>query len=259
MKAVVHANGAEHQQRHAEAMLLGLRHHGVDAVPGAFDEPEPCDFAVVWGLRQRRVFAAGRPVLVMERGHVADRMQMASCGWNGLGRRGLYPTAVDGGARWRRLYGHLMQPWRYDTGYALVIGQVEGDAALRGLDVNAWADETMRHLIDMGWPVVFRPHPLMSKVRTTLDEDLRGAGICVTYNSTAGVEAVLAGVPTVTLDPGAMAWPVTSHQLGLKLWTDREAWAHDLAFTQWGLDEIERGYAWAFLGPLLETACPASA
>lgn len=254
MKAVVHANDAPHQLEHAMIMLGGLTRHGIEARLGDYDTPEPCDFAVCWGARQERLFAAGRPLLIMERGHVGDRVAYTSVGWGGLGRRGRYPKAPDGGARWRARFGQLMQPWRYEPGYALVIGQVPGDAALRGLDVEAWARDTLARLDALGWDAGYRPHPLVTPSRTTLADQLAGSGLCVTYNSTAGVEAVLAGVPTVTLDEGAMAWPVTSHALAHQRWPDREAWAHDLAWTQWTREEIARGDAWAALGPIMEAA-----
>ncbi len=42
---------------------------------------------------------------------------------------------------------------------------------------------------------------------------LAGARAVITFNSNTGVEAVLAGKPTVAIDEGSMAWPVTAHEI----------------------------------------------
>jgi hypothetical protein len=248
---IVHAGHHEHQQVAAKHMVAGLERHGLTV---RWNEHRPCDVAIVWGGKQReRVVGEAGHVLVMERGHVGDRMAMTSCGWDGLGRRGHYPRATDGGARWRARYHALMAPWTERVGYVLVIGQVDGDAALGGLDVARWRVEIEQALVARGHVPKFRPHPVMARPRRSLAEDLSGAELCVTYNSTTGVEAVLAGVPTVTLDPGAMAWPVTVHELEAPpLRPDRTAWAADLAWTQWTLEEIANGDAWAALEPVRE-------
>ena len=245
-------------------MRAGLERHGVQVVAGGYNTPtaREVDFAVVWGApsKQPAVAAACPRILVMERGHLPDRMHYASCGWDGLGRRGRYPKVDDWGARWREHWGGLMQPWRTGGEYALLLGQVPGDAALAGLDIEAWVQRMTGDLESAGWPVRFRPHPLVASRRATLAEDLAGAAICVTYNSTAGVEAVLAGVPTITLDEGAMAWEVTSHTVQDAPWRpDRWAWAHGLAWTSYTLEEIAAGLAWERLAPLLEgVPCPSA-
>lgn len=257
MKAVIHFHsGLEHQRSYAELMRRGLERHGVLCAYGHYDTPtvREHDFAVIWGApsKQPAIAAASPRLLIMERGHLPDREVYASCGWGGLARRGRYPTANDGGARWRALFGQLLQPWRTGDGYALLIGQVEGDAALGSLDLRAWIHDQIDGLTALGWEVRFRPHPLAQRSRTSLAEDLAGAALCVTYNSTAGVEAVLAGVPTVTLDEGAMAWEVSGHALDELVRPDRERWAHNLAWTSWTVEEIASGLAWEHLAPIME-------
>ena len=269
MRAVIHlGNRAPHRREHTSAMAQGLAKHGVQVVIGG-PYADPGDVSIVWGARQTRILESGVPVLIIERGHVGDRMRYSSLGWGGLGRRGRYPAAPDGGARWREHWGHLMQPWQHREGYALILGQVDGDAALRGLDVVAWAGEVGAELLGRGWEVRFRPHPLAERKAPagipvtdgqSFEADLRGAGLCVSFNSTAGVGAVLAGIPTVTLDPGAMAWPVASHALAeAPVRPERAPWAHDLAWTQWTLAEIASGDAWAAVGPLAGLPAPPAA
>jgi hypothetical protein len=68
----------------------------------------------------------------------------------------------------------------------------------------------------------------------------------VTLNSSVAVDAILAGVPTVTMDVGAMTWDVTSHHPAEVTKPPRLPWLHWLAWTQWSHDEIREG-KWAHL------------
>jgi hypothetical protein len=257
-------------------MRDGLKSHGVDVQFAAWNVPTPADLVVIWGWKQRPVINAaqkrGTPILVMERGHLPPRMEWTSCGLNGLGNRGTYAKCEDGGVRWRHHFGHLEQPWTDRGGYVLICGQVIGDAALWGCDFRKWAQGIADNARAGGRDVVYRPHPFaLHKQRgtwwpkgarfstaATLDEDLAGAALAVTYNSTAGVETVLAGVPTVTFDEGAMAWAVTTHNLDEEpARPDRNQWMHSLAWTSWRPAEIFGGTAWEHLRRAIECAATA--
>ena len=264
MKAVVHVNNLAHQQTHAAAIAEGLARHGWDVGFARYGEPTgEGELAVIWGWKQPAVIAdvreRGGHVLVMERGFVGDRIgTWTSCGLDGLNGRALWPDVDDGGARWRRFHDGLLQPWRSPfDGPVLVCGQVPGDASLYGRDLTGWAVETVAALRALDREVVYRPHPLVvrqgeanwcppgARLSTApIADDLARCGGAVTFNSNSGVEAVLAGVPTVTGDEGAVAWPVTSHEVGTWCRPTREAWAHRLAWCQWTLDEIASGDAW---------------
>ena len=61
-----------------------------------------------------------------------------------------------------------------------------------------------------------------------------------TFCSTTGVDAVLAGVPTVAHDAGSMVAGVTP---GMK----RLPWLSWLAYTQWTYREMEEGKPWLAL------------
>lgn len=253
MKATLYFHSdLDHQRKHIEAMRSGLEKHGVTCAYGHYNTPSARheDFAVIWGSpsKQPAIAALGIPLLIMERGHVGDRMCLTSCGWGELGRRGKYAAVEDGGERWRRMFGHLMHPWVHRTpGRALIIGQVENDAALRGLVLREWVEQQISFLQNQGWSANYRPHPMVRQSKQTLAEELAGVSLCITYNSTTGVEAVLAGVPTVTLDEGAMAWPVTSHTVPEMIYPDRDSWAHRLAWTTWEIEEIIHGEVWEYL------------
>lgn len=82
-------------------------------------------------------------------------------------------------------------------------------------------------------------------------EDMNDAHCVVGLNSNALTESVMQGVPTFSLCPSSMAWPVSNHYLRNietpRLEFDRTQWLHDLSYCQWREDEIERGEPWIHL------------
>lgn len=174
--------------------------------------------------------------------------------------------------RWEKLaceLGLTVKPWRQDGAHILLIGQVPGDASLRGLDVVKWLESTVIDLrLITQRPIVIRPHPLspaaaLRRLRRRLREDksirfdikagsrlsaaLDEAWVTVTYSSSAAIESVLAGVPAISLSPASLAWPVADHGLGYVLeptLPERRPWLDRLAHSQWSIEEIERGLVW---------------
>lgn len=245
--------------KHVIAMRSGLARHGIGADIVAADTLIAADMAICWGWRKAAAYRRqGRDVLVMERGYLGDRFAWTSLGWNGLNGRAQWPEPGDDGERFERNFGHLRQEWRRtDEGHALIIGQVQGDAALAETDIERWYLDAHEAMHRRGFNVVFRPHPESLKRRHdlgplahltvdgTLADALSNAAVAVTWNSNAGVEAVLAGIPTITCDDGAMARPVTAHGLDAELVTpDRDDWLRRMAWRQWTMDEIASGHAW---------------
>lgn len=244
------------------------------------------DAFVCWGWRvgkRIRQVHKSLPVLVMERGYVGDRFHWTSLGWNGLNGRAIFPRPPKGehalGYSTLRFQGFngpmkpwplregysydMMTPWRCPTpqaaldapGYALILGQVQGDQACLTVNLasqyRAWA----AMYGSAGLEVRFRPHPkaitqrsglpLSQHTSGTLAEDLAGAKFTISWNSNSSVDSVLAGVPSVTLDRGAMAWPVTSHDLNNPVtMPSRTEWAAQLAWCQWQPEELADGGAW---------------
>lgn len=96
-------------------------------------------------------------------------------------------------------------------GYALIIGQVPTDTAVRDLDFDAWVKEQASI-----YPrAVFRRHPKsdyqpdgVPALEGTLQEAFAGAALVVTYNSNAGWEALAAGLPVVC-DSSAAYFPLS--------------------------------------------------
>ena len=97
-------------------------------------------------------------------------------------------------------------PKRVHGDYILILGQNPGDAShdFNEFELDClyqgWADR-LRKITDR--PIHFRPHPRAWEMsiecdhvdRGPLDQALRGAHCCVTFNSTSGTDALLAGKP----------------------------------------------------------------
>jgi hypothetical protein len=204
-------------------------------------------------LRIKRYFSG--PILVMERGYFGDRFEWTSLGWDGLNGRARF-TVVDDQSRFEKNFEQLLKPWRQTSGYALIIGQVVGDAALLGVDIHAWYRKIGVSLWKQGWDVKFRQHPVevdrgvamphVSFAQTlsgSLTEALAGAGLVVTYNSNTGVDAILAGVPVHAEDAGSMVFELASHDLQV-VKPGRETRLHEIAWMQHSMQEIQSGAAW---------------
>lgn len=266
--AVMTRPGVAHDHDLLSRFARGVQAHGDEAVVmGRSPAPpkESTDAVAVWGWRMGLKYRAmgHRTIVVLERGFVGDRFRWTSIGLNGLNGRAKFPEVEGGGARWEQHFGHLLQQWHYrPRGYALIMGQVPTDTAVRDITFASWVRGTQQEL-QRRMPqlqIKFRPHPLApnfrpNAVRETLGslaDALAGAALAVTFNSNSGVDAVLAGVPTVALDAGSMVYPVASHSIAEEpIRPDRTAWAHALAWKQWLPAELESGEAWARLRTLV--------
>lgn len=253
---ILASHRAQHQLQHQAALAEGLKVLGFRS---SLTSATRCRTKLVacWGWRTGKILRAqGHEVLVMERGYLGDRFKWTSLAWNGLNGNGTFaPAPNDNGERFNQNFGPL-KPWNPEGTYILIMGQVPGDASLRGQDLSPWYNSTAQQAAEhYKMPVHFRPHPEAlrrghraivrgtERSRGTLDEALAGAALVITYNSNSAVDAVLAGKPTITADKGSMAWPVTGHYINDIVTPAREPWAHELAWRQWQLDEIKSGKA----------------
>jgi hypothetical protein len=255
--SIIASRSSPHQNEHALAMMSGLECHSIQSK--IVNSPSEADDQIVvcWGWRMGQTMAdQGHRVLVMERGYLGDRFSWTSLGWDGLNGRAKMPTINDP-SRFNEHFSGLLKDSDSTSEYVLLIGQVPRDAALAGRDLSNWYLDTAEECERLyGLPTVFRPHPRapsgsypggLSSASEDLAVQLGRAAAVVTFNSNTGVESVLAGVPTIAMDRGSMAWNVTAHDLGKTYEGDRLEWAYQMAWKQWRMKEIEDGTAIAHL------------
>jgi len=187
------------------------------------------DYAILFGTTFWRDIEADGDYLLVDRASVGDPAYVQLV-WNGHGRRGDHCVPEK-----RRKRGLEVEPapWR-DGERVILCGQTETYSP-HYQTLNDWyrrCDATH-----------FRPHPAGDNptgLPTVRSWDK--AGLAVTLNSSVGVDAVLSGIPTVTMDEAAMAWDVTSHNPSEQIKPDRREWMEWLAWTQWHWVEIEAGH-----------------
>lgn len=207
-----------------------------------------------------------------------------SVGYDGLKRHADYCNANSPSDRWEKL-GIQLKPWRKQGGHILLLGQTLKGQSSQHIDIYDWYAKVCRKIrTRTSRRIVFRHHPRISKVRPEagnrsrvpkdretltaklgrgfpnfawhsgwlLEEDLRNCWTCVAFTTNAIVEAVVAGIPSFSLDEGCIAWPVTCHdtaQIENPPLLPREQWAYDLAYAQWNVAEMRSGAVWQHLRP----------
>lgn len=258
MKRAVLVTQAAHQELWASAFAAGLSKHGWAAQIRR--HPTACDLLVLWGTRRTSTIKAQTGALrqgqvcILERGYVGDRFKWTSVSFGGgLNNRGVFRGPFHDSSRWEAHFAPLMRPWKGVVGgSALILGQVPSDMSVKGVNLSRFYMQVATEFAARGFTVKFRPHPKAPRERCEgtirvggeLADALAEAAVTISWNSNASVDAVLAGVPSVTMDAGAMAWDVTGHELKFPPIPDRTNWAWALAWKQFSLEEMASGYCW---------------
>jgi len=249
-----------HQLVWGMSFQKGLKRHGIEADLIQYGTKQDSDLTVFWGhgvrnqqIREKQI-RTGRHYLVMERGFFNDRFLHCSLGFDGLNGLANYLNHSSPSSRWL-LSRSSLKPWNPWGDYYLLIGQVSGDNSCNHINMLEWYDEIISRT---QVPVMFRPHPLDRSGRTpkgarissaSLERDMAKAKAVITFSSTAGVDAMIAGKPVVAYDPISMVYEIAAKDVRTDASREpnREQWAYDLAYTQWNQKEIESGEAWEHL------------
>lgn len=235
----------------------GLKRHGWEVQildRNAWPQIPKCDLLVLWGIRNQDAIkiqkGRGDEVCILERGYIGDRFAWTSVSFGGgLNGRGHFRGPLADPSRWQKHFSHLLQEWNNKPdGYALIMGQVQGDTAVRNVDLNSFYAKASNAFASQGIQTRLRQHPHGRSNATPIGADLDGARCAVTWNSNSGVVSILMGVPAIAMDAGSMAWDVAGHELKQPPMPDRTAWAHAMAWKQWSLDEMKSGYCWEMIG-----------
>ena len=247
--------------------MTGLQSAGFDV--GAVGAPRArSDWLVIWnrmGSLEHRADEwerAGGTVIVVENGYIgadADGHQLYAIAVHGHNGSGWAPAAAG------RLAGQRVDlaPWVHrPDGYVLLCGQ-RGIGSRQMASPRRWERQTVDTLTRMRvGPLRTRMHPGAlgaAPPRTTLQQDLAGARVVVTWASSCGVHALAAGVPVVYCAPRWIAAGAAGRGLGAVHAPPADdasrAQAFDqVAAAQWSLQEITAGAPFAAILAQLEHA-----
>jgi len=137
---------------------------------------------------------------------------------------------------------------------AIVLGQVDGDSQLGGINLADWTKDTMKTLEMVGYRVEYRPHPGIQRSMETLEDAVQRADLVAAYNSTALVEAVRVGVPFICSDLCQYFGMSTKNIAAptAKPIEERRQFMANLAYCQYDAEEFGDGTAWRHIENLAQ-------
>lgn len=236
----IHAEpGIAWQKQRAPQFQRGLQALGINAIITNSRQRET-DKAILLGTSCWRHIEGNGDYLLVDRASYGDP-DFVQLGWNGHGRRGDHCVPKDPDPwRWHLQTGQFtLFDWEKSGTRNVLCGQTDLWTEAY-VSLNAWYARVQRDYL----VTHFRAHPAgRNPTNLARTNDWSDVGLAITLNSSIGVEAVMKGIPTVTMDTGSMAWDVSSHCLSDRIMPDRRKWLEWLAWTQWNWSEIETGYA----------------
>lgn len=262
----IHCNQVPWQREYAPRFKQGFERHGIRTFFTSQPDYVDADINMVFANNSYKPTVQfcqsnDKPLLTVNRCFFGSRHDMVAIGWDGFNGGADFCLQDDmPGDRWYQ-HGFQMLPWRFKDGYVLVCGEFR--------DTPKWNQRLLKDLA--GLEVRYRPHPFKAKfnphptiwkpapgeVQDDIETALAGASACVTLDSIAGCDAVLAGVPSIAYSPASMVWEVSCHSWGdyksRGPLFDRMQWARNLAYCQWSHEEIKDGDFWTHLSVGAET------
>ncbi len=142
-------------------------------------------------------------------------------------------------------------PWKTKGKKILICPPSEKVGSVFGIEIDNWIETVCKEIkLFSNREIVIRKKPQSRAERVkwntmqdALDDDIF---ILVTYNSIAATEAILHGIPAVTLGLNA-ATPVSLNELKdleSPIYPDRQMWLNNLSYGQFHLEELRNGTAW---------------
>ncbi len=254
-------------------MAEGIRKCGVEPLLRAsttYRGVPNTDVAIFYGLALgcARILSdwrgAGKKAIYIDLGYWTRRIRSRHDGFHKLVVNDRHPTeylmARPHTSQRFEQHGVPILPWRKEGRHILVAGMSAKAAAAEGLRANSWEQQTIRRLRALTKrPIVYRPKPNWKAARaiegsafdraTPIEGLLRDCHAVVTHHSNVAVEALLAGVP-VFCDKGVASLLGSKGLASIEqplMPEGREQWAHNLAWTQWSVDEMKQGLAFRYL------------
>lgn len=265
MKVIVYT--PSYNKKHQEILA-----NFAEGIPNAIikdqSEYEPCDVAVIFGwykyayspTMQKKAIIDKHPrdkLIVVESAFV-KRGEYYQAGWGGFAGDADFRSEDSDSKRWEQI-GVELKPWRKSKGPVIVCGQLPRDTQVQDVDHLKWCKTTFRAVQKLGLDVRFRPHPkvddpaiykIHSKYHDKSSIKDLNASCFITWNSTSSIDALIEGIPAITMNRSSMAWPITQHDiedcLNLK-YPDRTEFFNKLGYSQWTLEEMQEGLVWQHL------------
>lgn len=228
-------------------------------------EQDPESGIVLRGIMKHKImkqcWADGRPFRFMDTGYFGNRpSRWNPGGWkwyhrivdNDLQHGDIIQRPAD---RWEGL-GIDIRPWRRSGRNILVVVPDEKPCAFYDTTVEQWLADTVDQLKQhTDRPIIIRHRTADPDVRTR-DRETGFSGALeqnvfavVTFNSTAAIESILAGIPVFVTAPSHAAKPVANTDLS-KIndpWYAEQdllhQWACHLAYGQFHIKELKDGTA----------------
>lgn len=157
-----------------------------------------------------------------------------------------------------RVHGVEIKPWQQGE-HVLIAGMGNKAAWFEGFATEQWERGVIEQLQRVTRrPIVYRPKPSWKEAKpihgveysqpaAPIEQALKNAWAVVTHHSNVAVDAILSGVP-------AFCWHGVAREMSSQDLSDidrpyrpenRHAWAADIAYTQWNVNEIAQGLPWA--------------
>ena len=234
---------------------------GVESTPlESWNYEDSQDPIMLRGIMKHKIikqcWADGRPFRYMDSGYLGNRPGSNNPhGWklwhrivpNNLQHDTVIPRPSD---RWNRLGLEMSNRRRGSS--ILIVAPDEKPCKFYDIELDTWLDETVATIKQhTDRPIVVRERNRSRTDRKTnrVEKALDDVHAVVTFNSIAGTEAILAGVPVFALAPSNAARPVSNTDLTRidnPWFPDRDqlqAWANHLAYGQFHIDEFKNGTA----------------
>jgi hypothetical protein len=204
----------------------------------------------------KQCWADRRPFRYMDSGYLGNRPNFKNPhGWkvwhrivpNNLQHDAVISRPSD---RWNQL-GLEAANRRYGS-TILIVAPDEKPCKFYDIELETWLAETIATIKQhTDRPIVIRERNKSRTDRKTnrVEKALDDVHAVVTFNSIAGTEAILAGVPVFAMAPSNAARPVSNTDLTRidnPWFPDRDevlAWAYHLAYAQFHIDEFKNGRA----------------
>lgn len=240
----------------SEAFAAGARAAGYVPKFEIPRTPHADDVFVTWNRHGANDAIAERfrRVVVVENGYVpmigtTKTFAMALNQHNGPG---VYPS--DGPDRSRLLDVRAAPAWRNREGYILVLPQRGIGSRLAAMP-RGWTDDVTRRLRALTRREIRVRIPPSTGIRSrSLDEDLEHARAAVVWASSAGIKAMLAGVPTFHELPGWIGARASAYGIGGiggaalgESMGSVETMLRHVAAAQWTVEEVASGEAFKAL------------